>query len=410
MDNSSGPFLLPTLLLLLQNTSNPESSIPPAGYEVTESPLTGPGSSRNHTLLGYGLRPGEMAAAGIVWGVLWLVSVLGNSLLCSVMPRSRKTQSPNYFVVSMACADLLTSVVSAPFLLLQLTYGRWMLGNGMCKLVRYIQYLTPGVQLYVLFSIGMARCYTLVRPLSFKMSKEKAKIMILASWLCGALFASPAYFLYDSDSDHHCNFFLPDSPQGFDSSIVHLPVLLFLIPSLFTVLCYEKVFTYIWRRGTEVTAGRRTVNLISRRKVKNVKMFFIFNSVFLLSWLPFYVAQLWHPQETDYRKSSLVFLAVTWISFSSSASKPILFYIYNANFRRAMKETCCMFARKYQRSSIFTITTSYGTIRKNHVWITDIPAPAQTVPKDSTSGAFNREVKKDELARTDESNPPNTFA
>ncbi|NXK39517.1 GPR19 protein, partial [Piprites chloris] len=367
MDNSSGPSLLHALLLLLQNMSNPKTSIPPAGYAMIESPLTGPGSSMNHTLLDYGLRPGEIAVASIVWGVLWLVSVLGNSLLCLVMPRSRKTQSPNYFVVSMACADLLTSVVSAPFLLLQLTYGRWMLGNGMCKLVRYIQYLTPGVQIYVLFSIAVARCYTLIRPLSFKMSKEKAKKMILASWLCGALFASPAYFLYDSDSDHHCNFFLPDSQQGVDSSIVHLPVLLFLIPSLFTVLCYEKLFTYIWRKGTEVTAGRRTMNLISRKKVKNVKMFFVFNLVFLLSWLPFYVVQLWHPQEADYRKSSLVFLTTTWISFSSSASKPILFYIYNARFRRGMKEICCMFARKYQRSNIFTITTSYGTVRKNHV-------------------------------------------
>ncbi|XP_017688331.1 PREDICTED: probable G-protein coupled receptor 19 [Lepidothrix coronata] len=410
MDNSSSPFLLPTLLLLLQNMSNLETSIPPAGYEMTESSPTRPGSSRNHTLLDYGLSPGEIAAASMAWGVLWLVSILGNSLLCLVMPRSRKTQSPNYFVVSMACADLLTSVVSAPFLLLQLTYGRWMLGNGMCKLVRYIQYLTPAVQIYVLFSIGVARCYTLIRPLNFKMSKEKAKKMILASWLCGALFASPAYFLYDSDSDHHCNFFLPDSRQGIDSSIVHLPVLLFLIPALFIILCYEKLFTYIWRKGTEDMAGWRTTNLISRRKVKNVKMFFIFNLVFLLSWLPFYMVQLWHPQEADYRKSSLVFLATTWISFSSSASKPILFYIYNANFRRGMKETCCMFARKYQRSNIFTITTSYGTIRKNHVWITDIPAPAQTVAKDFTSDAFNGEVKKDELLRPDESNPPDTFA
>ncbi|NXP27981.1 GPR19 protein, partial [Scytalopus superciliaris] len=367
MDNSSNPFLLATLLILLQNVSNPETSTSPAGYEMTESPPTGPGSSRNHTLLDYGLTPGEIAAASMVWGVLWLVSVLGNFLICLVIHRSRRTQSTtNYFVVSMACADLLSTVMSAPFLLLQLTYGRWILGNGMCKLVRYIQYLTPEVQIHLLFTMGVIQRYSLIYPLSFKMTREKAKKTILASLLCGALWASPACFLYGSNSDHHCNFFLPHSCEGVSSSISDLAVLLFIVQSIYTVCFYKELFTYIWRKGIENMTGRRTKKIISR-KVKTVKMFLIFSSVFLLSWLPFYMVQVWHPQETDYRNSSLVFLATTWISFSSSASKPILFYIYNADFRRRMKEICCLSARKYHRSNTFTITTSSRTTRKYHV-------------------------------------------
>ncbi|NXF77661.1 GPR19 protein, partial [Sclerurus mexicanus] len=367
MANSSNPFLLPTLLFLLQNTSNPKNSIPPTGYEITESPPTRPGSSRNHTLLDYRLTPGEIAAASMVWGVLWLVSILGNFLVCLVIHRSRRTQSTtNYFVVSMACADLLSTVVSAPFLLLQLTYGRWILGNGMCKLVRYIQYLAPGVQIYVLFSIGVDRFYTIVYPLSFKVSREKAKKMILASWLCGALFASPACFLHGSNSDHHCNFFLPDSWQGAVYSIIHLLVV-FLIPSLLIILFYKKVIKYIWRIGTDGMTVRRTTNIVPRTKVKTIKMFLMLNLMFLLSYLPFYMVQLWHPQETDYRKSSLVFLAITWISFSSSASKPTLYSIFNANFRRGMKETFCMSAMKCYRSNAYTITTSSRVAKKNHV-------------------------------------------
>ncbi|NXP67432.1 GPR19 protein, partial [Chloropsis cyanopogon] len=365
MDNSSGPVLL-LALFLLQNTSSPKASTPPAGYEMAEPPPPGASSSRNHSLVEYGLRPGEIAAASVVWGALWLISVLGNFLVCLVIHRSRRTQSTtNYFVVSMACADLVSSVGSAPFLLLQLSSGRWMLGSGVCRLVRDIQHLTPGVQIYVLLAISMHRCYSLIHPLNFKVSRKKAKGMSLVSWLCGALFASPACFLYGSSSDHHCNFFLPNSCLGAVSGVIQLSVLLLLIPSVLIILCYQKLFTYIWGSGTLDTAGRRTMNLVSRRKVKTVKMFFIFVLDFLLSWLPFFTVQLWHPQETEYRKSSLLFLAITWISFSSSTSKPTLYSIYNANFRRGMQEICCMW--KYPRSNIYTITTSSRTAKNNHI-------------------------------------------
>ncbi|NXE22547.1 GPR19 protein, partial [Ardeotis kori] len=366
MENSSVPFVLPTFLLLLQNKSFSETSIPPASYKMSES-ATGPSSGGNHTGLHFELSPVEIAAASTVLGALWLVSIFGNSLVCLVIHRSRRTQSTtNYFVVSMACADLLISITSAPFVLLQLTYGRWMLGNGLCKLVRYIQYLTPGVQIHVLLSICVDRFYTIVYPLSFKVSREKAKKMILASWLFDAIFASPVFFFYGSNSDDHCNFFLPNSWEGVVYSISQLLVV-FLIPAILIMLFYQKIIKYIWRIGTNGMTIRRTTNIVPRTKVKTIKMFLMLNLVFLLSWLPFYVVQLWHPQETDDGKSSLVFLAITWISFSSSASKPTLYSVYNANFRRGMKETFCMSAMKCYRSNAYTITTSSRIAKRNYV-------------------------------------------
>ncbi|KFV44220.1 putative G-protein coupled receptor 19, partial [Tyto alba] len=357
----------------------------------------------------YELWPEEIAAASMVWGALWLVSVFGNSLVCLVIHRSRRTQSTtNYFVVSMACADLLISIAGAPFLLLQFIYGRWVLGNVMCKLVRYVQYLTPGVQIYVLLWISVDRFYTIVYPLSFKVSREKAKKMILASWLFNAAFASPAFFFYGSGSDDHCKFFPPNSWEGAVYSIIHLLVV-FLIPSILIILFYQKVIKYIWRIGTDGRTVRRTMNTVPRTKVKTIKMFLMLNLVFLLSWLPFYVVQLWHPHETDCRKSSLVFLAITWLSFSSSASKPTLYAVYNANFRRGMKETFCMSAMKCYRSNAYTITTSSRIAKKNHVGIAEISAPAKTVTKDSIYDAFNREAKEKKLAWPIQSNPPNTF-
>ncbi|MEE6522214.1 hypothetical protein FKM82_020650 [Ascaphus truei] len=408
MDAHMSPLVLPTLLYPMPNTSVTACTLSAGKPWVPGHFKDGATVRRNGTTPAQLLLPGEIAAAGLVFGVIWLLSVFGNALVCLVIHRSRRTQSTtNYFVVSLACADMLLSVGSAPFTLLQVTSGRWALGSAMCKMARYCHYLTPGVQIYVLLSICLDRFYTILYPLSFKVSREKAKRMIAASWLFDAAFVSPAFFFYDS-VDGHCNFFPPPSWDGAAYGVAHLLVG-FLVPSVLIVLFYQKVVKYIWRIGTDGLTVRRTMNIVPRTKVKTIKMFLMLNAIFLVSWLPFYVAQLWHPDESDRRQSCLVFLVVSWLSFGSSAAKPTLYSVYNANFRRGMKETFCMSSMKCYRSNAYTITTSSRMAKRNYVGICEIPAPAKTAAKESVYDSFDREAKEKKLAWPIDSNPPNTF-
>ncbi|KAF1372070.1 hypothetical protein PFLUV_G00260520 [Perca fluviatilis] len=389
---------------------------------TTSTPCSGASGSScppNGTGVPYELTSGEAAVLGLVFGVLWLVSILGNALVCLVIHRSRRTQSTtNYFVVSMACADLLMSLGWAPFILLQVASGHWPLSAGACKAVRYLQHLCPGVQVYVLLSISVDRFYTIVYPLSFKVSREKAKKMIVASWLFDAAFVSPCVFFYGSVSTttttttpnsggggDHCDFFLPDSWGGIAYGAVHLVFGLF-VPVALIVSFYQRVVRYIWRISADGHTVRRTMNIVPRTKVKTIKMFLVLNSVFFLTWTPFYVAQLWHPRESD---GLLLFTAIAWLSFSSTASKPTLYSVYNANFRRGMRETFCMSSMKCYRSNAYTITASSRMAKKNYIGVVEIPVRAKTVAKDSVYDKFDREAKEKKVAWTSNANPPNTF-
>lgn len=377
--------------------------------------LDGPSSSSSQTngsLTSYDLSQAEVTLLGLIFCVFWVISVLGNSLVCLVIHRSRRTQSTtNYFVVSMACADLLLSLACAPFILLQVSAGHWPLTVAACKAVRYLQHLCPGVQVYVLLSICVDRFYTIVYPLSFKVSREKAKRMILASWLFDAAFVSPCLFFYGSTpSPDHCDFFLPHSWDGVAYAVVHL-LFGFLVPAVLIVSFYQRVVRYIWRIGTDGRTVRRTMNIVPRTKVKTIKMFLMLNVMFLLSWMPFYVAQLWHPAAVSgtSRQGVLFFIAVVWISFSSTACKPTLYSVYNANFRRGMRETFCMSSMKCYRSNAYTITTSSRIAKKNYVGVVDIPVPEKNLIKDSVYDTFDREAKEKKLAWPISTNPPNTF-
>lgn len=388
-DNSSVPSDPPTTLFSLEATPSSWSNATSASTELTA---------------------GEVAVLGLVFGVLWLVSILGNALVCLVIHRSRRTQSTtNYFVVSMACADLLLSLGCAPFVLLQVSAGQWPLSTAACKLVRYLQHLCPGVQVYVLLSISVDRFYTIVYPLSFKVSREKAKKMILASWLFDAVFISPCFFFYGS-TDSHCDFFLPGSWGSIAYAAVHLLVG-FLVPVGLIVSFYQRLVRYIWRISADGHTVRRTMNIVPRTKVKTIKMFLVLNWVFFLTWTPFYVAQLWHPRGSaaPTRQELLFFTAIAWICFSSTASKPTLYSVYNANFRRGMRETFCMSSMKCYRSNAYTITASSRMAKKNYVGAMDLQVQAKTVTKDSVYEAFDREAKDKKVAWPTNSNPPNTF-
>ncbi|XP_048191099.1 probable G-protein coupled receptor 19 isoform X2 [Perognathus longimembris pacificus] len=409
MDRSRPPLLFPTLLVPVHNHSDSEPAMPPP----SPGPLglnEDPGWPGNRTTgPRYARTPGEVAAASVFFGTLWLSSVIGNSLVCLVIHRSRRAQSTtNYFVVSLACADLLASVAGAPFVLLQFALGRWALGGAACRLVRFAQYLTPGVQSSVLLCISIDRFYTVVYPLSFKVSREKAKRMIAASWLLDAALASPVLFLFGPAGDGQCPHFPPASWQG--TAFAALQVLAgFAVPSSLLVLVYRRVVRHIWRLGGDGRAVRRTMNVVPRTKVRTVQVFLLLSLLFLLSWLPFHVAQLWHPGERDARQSALVFTAVACVAFSSSASKPALYAISNANFRRGVKETFCMSATKCYRSNAYTITTSSRMAKRNYVGISEIPPLAKAGTKDSIYDAFDREAKGKKLAWPINSNPPNTF-
>lgn len=410
-DNSStsptpAPCAAPSGSASSPNATGPSpsnSSVP-----TTTSSANGPNS--------YQLSGGEVWALAAVLATLWLVSVVGNLLVLLVVQRSRRTQSTtNHFVVSLAGADLLLSVGVAPFALLQVVWGGWPLGGAACRTLRYLQHLCPGVQAFVLLSIAVDRFYTIVFPLSFKVSREKAKRMIAASWLLDSAFVSPCLFLYGSPSPSdstHCRFFLAESRAGLAYASLHLLVGC-AAPAALVVFFYQRVVRHIWRLGTDGHALRRTTNVVPRTKVKTVKMFLVLNSLFFVTWTPFYVAQLWHPGEAEgpSRQGALLFAAVAWLSLGSAATKPTLYSVYNANFRRGMRETFCMSSMKCYRSNAYTITASSRMAKKNHVGVVDVSTQAKAAAtKDSAVySAFDHEAKEKKLAWPTNSNPSNTF-
>lgn len=318
------------------------------------------------------------------------MSIFGNVLVILVVHRSRRLQSTtNYFVVSLSFADLCMAVLCMPFILGRVVAGEWLFGEFICKFIRFLQYMAPGATVYVLLAIGVDRFYTIIYPLSFKITRGKAKRMIAISWMISILLSCPAFFFFKSRNTHgwqFCDTFINYNTPGvvYTSFIVFVE---YLLPSILIFLIYAKIIKHIWHVGISGRSVQRTMNSVPRTKVKTVKMLMIVTAVYFLSWTPFFITQLvysnFHPSVYI---DPTIYIAVVWIAFASSASNPLIYAYYNSNFRRGCKEVFCMSTMKCYRSNTYAITSTSRFGRKNHVGV----APGSLDMNGSGGGGGNR--------------------
>lgn len=350
----------------------------------------------------------------VTLAIMWLGALTGNVLVCLVIYKSRRLQSTtNYFVVSLAGADLCYGVFVMPFILSDIFARKWVAGAAICKMVRYVQLLVPLTMVSVLISICVDRYYTIIYPLSFKVTRSTAKRMILTSWIVALVFASPAWYLYDvmqySDGTSYCKMVLHTKWESLYS--VFLAIFSYFVPIIGISIGYTKIFRFIWRSGVGGRTFQRTTNAVPRSKVKMIKLIIVVNLIVIALLAPWYIMHLYFStQYSDYYVNPTVYIAVVWIFFSNAVAKPVLYLCYNSNFRRGCKEVLCMSSMKCYRSNAYTITSTSKFGKRNHIGIVETSIYGEENRRvESPTKTFDRTTMVEKIAWPIAAQAPSTY-
>ncbi|XP_041471459.1 probable G-protein coupled receptor 19 [Lytechinus variegatus] len=362
--------------MTIESTSVPNGlSTSPWEQPTTSGPdlgTTPQDLDRDSIVMTFGTVMGTIAAS-----LMCMTCIFGNILVVTVVQRSRRLQSTtNYFVISLAIVDLVMSILCMPFMIGLIIADEWVFGLFICKLVRFLQYMKPGATVYVLIAIGVDRFYTILYPLSFKITRGKAKKMIIISWSIATLISCPAfYFFVLTELGGNTTVCMPFTSLE-AAGIMYITALLlveFILPMILLLITYARIFRHIWTVGIRGRALQRTMNSVPRAKVKTVKMLMIVSSVFFVSWTPFFVVQEWFTCAQDLTQISQsevnIYWVTVWISLTSCAWNPVIYSCYNPNFRRGCKEVFCVSTMKCYRKDTYAITNSSKFSRKNHVGV-----------------------------------------
>lgn len=74
----------------------------------------------------------------VLYCVIFLLSVLGNSLIITVLVRNRRMRTvTNLFLLSLSVSDLMLCVICMPFTLIPNLMKNFVFGSGICKVATY---------------------------------------------------------------------------------------------------------------------------------------------------------------------------------------------------------------------------------------------------------------------------------
>uniref|UniRef100_A0A8C9RM09 Dopamine receptor D4 n=1 Tax=Scleropages formosus TaxID=113540 RepID=A0A8C9RM09_SCLFO len=338
-------------------------------------------------------------------GVLLIVFIIGgNVMVClSVYAEKALKTTTNYFIVSLAVADLLLAVLVLPlYVYAEFQGGTWTLNTVICDGLMTMDVMLCTASIFNLCAISIDRFIAVSIPLNYnrKHIDQRQTVLLSATWILASAVASPVLFgINDVPQRNPLECKLED-----DNYVIYSSVCSFFIPCPIMLLLYCGMFRGLrrWeearkaklRNSVEMcrklrraaaadraSAGRKpeerrpradcpfppayrhssiqTVAFadtvyetparakrakINGRERKAMKVLPVVVGVFLFCWTPFFVVHITRALCATCDISPYLMSTVTWLGYVNSALNPIIYTVFNTEFRnffRRFLHGCC---------------------------------------------------------------------
>ncbi|XP_051502314.1 muscarinic acetylcholine receptor M3-like [Myxocyprinus asiaticus] len=131
--------------------------------------------------------------------LLSLVTIIGNILVMVSFKVNRQLKTVNnYFLLSLAVADLIIGVISMNLYTTYIVMGHWAMGNWACDLWLAIDYVASNASVMNLLVISFDRYFSITRPLTYraKRTTRRAAVMIGLAWFVSLILWAPAILFW----------------------------------------------------------------------------------------------------------------------------------------------------------------------------------------------------------------------
>lgn len=214
----------------------------------------------------------EVVAIILITGPLSLVTIIGNLLvIIAFRLNSHLRTVNNYFLLSLAVADLILGTISMNLYTTYVIMGRWALGDLACDIWLAIDYVASNASVMNLLVISFDRFFSVTRPLTYRVKRtpRRAAIMISLAWAISFFLWAPAILFWQyivgerTVEENECSIqFLSEPIITFGTAIAA-----FYLPVTIMIILYWRIYRETENRARELAGllGSPGMGRVSQR-------------------------------------------------------------------------------------------------------------------------------------------------
>ncbi|KAM6971971.1 G-protein coupled receptor 83 [Aplochiton taeniatus] len=282
----------------------------------------------------------------IAYSFIIVISLFGNTLVCHVVIKNKRMQSAtSLFIVNLAVADILITLLNTPFTLVRFVNSSWVFGKGMCHISRFVQYCSLHVSTLTLTAIALDRRQVILHPLRPRMSPAQGGVCVGLIWTLASCFSLPhaiyqKLLTFSYSEEKVRSLCVPDFPEPSDVYWKYVDLLtfllLYLLPLLVINAAYSTVARRLWRRNAIGAATTAQCAVLRRRRHRTLAMLLAVVGVFAVCWFPLncYVVLL---SSQAIRSSNALYFCFHWLAMSSTCYNPFIYCCLNPAFHQELR-------------------------------------------------------------------------
>ncbi|XP_074513204.1 galanin receptor type 1b [Sebastes fasciatus] len=320
-----------------------------------------PESNRSEAA-GGGSGPGpEAVVVPVVFGLIFVVGVVGNSLVMVVIGKvkysvggggggrgggRRSGSQTNIFILNLSLADLLFLIFCVPFQATIYSLPDWVFGAFLCRFGHYFSSVSMLVSIFTLVLVSVDRYIAVVRSKNSPCVRNRRNALagVCAIWALSLLVSVPVaqhQVLTDHPSAPNRTFCW-EQWSGASRHTYKVTVLLlgYLLPLLLISCCYSKVLFHLHKKMKNMSKKSE------RSKRKTAQTVLLVVTAFTICWMPHHIIAMWVEFGTfPLNDASFAFRIVSHcLSYGNSCVNPVLYAFLSENFRTSCRQVfACRF-------------------------------------------------------------------
>ncbi|XP_033097174.1 melatonin receptor type 1A-like [Anneissia japonica] len=297
-----------------------------------------------------------MATVSIILLIIYTaLGTFGNSMTLIVVWRIPTLSTPiNFFIINLAIADLIISIIVNPLYIITIIYNKWPFGGMLCNVVRFLTIWSCVCSALNLAAIAYNRYVCILKPSRYTEIFTKKRTL----WMCFAVWGFaflpvlvPAIAIGSrgyNDQSTSCSANRSDDADYWKYFTTVLLIIVIIIASII-VFCYVKIIRKVsasmkTTRSSKLQrgdTGRVSAKLLNNRKKEYnlAKNIMVVSTTFMICWAPMCFVSI-------ARVSGAIIPQQLWqvtvlLILLNSAINPIIYAWRNKYFRKAYLQTLC---------------------------------------------------------------------